>query len=617
MSTRYIWSVYDLELDYFWNPEWIWISPLTITTNNGDGEYHLVNMSSLPTNLGDGRGRYTGNYFISGEFSSTWADWPYFLVTANDHGNNTQVSNGEGSGTINFTIDGRYCRLFGEYNEGGEQKLEAPLVGSGILNLAFRVDGDKEGGAFREYTQGAEYVPGDFLEYVSSSSSSAYTEGQVGQRYYYRQSSDNPNPTNINISPSTGLEGGDTVTIQLTAPSSRYGTISYQYEVDTGNGYMPIATSTQKTYSYTIPEGSPYIRVRVKSQDNLGYVSTDYKESSQYSVSNNDPPTAPGSVTASNVVANNVATISITAATDPDGEVTNYEWSRSVDGSAYSVLQTTDADTLSITDEIGTDWGTVTYRVHAKDDYGEWGPYAISDTYTINEGLLTIAAPNYSLGMLTSPFYYTFSIGITGQPISTDGIDAIVYLDNRQIYEASNLEKDESVSVPIDPRLLSAITHSILIRANKEGYTTAEQTSDFYIEGISAPAGGIIEQLQNSAGQAVLPYTLGQCVIGRDGKDFNTIIEEVEAAQAKVYSGTYTGTGTYTAANPNSIIVNGTPKMAFIAEVGSNTGLIWGGSPSVGDVSVQSANGDLSWYSTSAASQYNEVGVEYYYMILT
>ena len=57
--------------------------------------------------------------------------------------------------------------------------------------------------------------------------------------------------------------------------------------------------------------------------------------------------------------------------------------------------------------------------------------------------------------------------------------------------------------------------------------------------------------------------------------------------------------------------------MAFIAEVGSNTGLIWGGSPSVGDVSVQSADGDLSWYSTSAASQYNEAGVEYYYMILT
>ena len=616
MSTRYIWSVYDLELDYFWNPEWIWISPLTITTNNGDGEYHLVNMSSLPTNLGDGRGRYTGNYFISGEFSSTWADWPYFLVTANDHGNNTQVSNGEGSGTINFTIDGRYCRLFGEYNEGGEQKLEAPLIGSGILNLAFRVDGDKEGGAFREYTQGAEYVPGDFLEYVSSSSSSAYTEGQVGQRYYYRQSSDNPNPTNINISPSTGLEGGDAVTIQLTAPSSRYGTISYQYEVDTGNGYMPIATSTQKTYSYTIPEGSPYIRVRVKSQDNLGYVSTDYKESSQYSVSNNDPPTAPGRVTASNVVANNTATISITAATDPDGEVTNYEWSRSIDGGAYSVLQTTDANTLSITDEIGTDWGTVTYRVRAKDDYGEWGPYAISDTYTINEGLLTIASPGYSLGMLTSPFYYTFSIGITGSPVSTDKISAVVYLDNRQIYEASSLEKDESVSVPVDPRLLSATTHTILIRANKEGYTTAEQTSDFYIEGISAPAGGIIEQLQNSAGQAVLPYTLGQCVIGRDGKDFNTLLEETEAASLKIESGSYSGSGVYGQYNPNTISTSFLPKMFTVTDATGSSSLVWTGSPSVNNVVINASSSGISWYGTSATNQFNLSGQTYYYTVI-
>lgn len=616
MSTRYIWSVYDLELDYFWNPEWIWISPLTITTNNGDGEYHLVNMSSLPTNLGDGRGRYNGSYFISGEFSSTWADWPYFLVVANDHGNNTQVSNGEGSGTINFTIDGRYCRLFGEYNEDGEQKLEAPLVGSGRLDLTFRVDGDKEGGAFHEYTQGAQYVPGDFLEYVSSSSSSAYTEGQVGQRYYYRQSSDNPNPTNINISPSSGLEGGDTVTIQLTAPSSRYGTISYQYEVDTGNGYMPIATSTQKTYSYTIPEGSPYIRVRVKSQDNLGYVSTDYKESSQYSVNNNDPPTAPGSVTASNVTANNTATISITAATDPNGEVINYEWSRSIDSGAYSILQTTDANILSITDEIGVDWGTVTYRVRAKDDYGEWGPYAVSDTYTVNEGILTIAAPAYSLGMLTSPFYYTFSIGITGQPVSTNGIDAIVYLDNRQIYEASDLEKDESVSVPVDPRLLSATTHTILIRASKEGYTTAEQSSDFYIEGISAPAGGIIEQLQNSAGQAVLPYTLGQCVIGRDGKDFNTLLEETEAASLKIESGSYSGSGVYGQYNPNTISTSFLPKMFTITDATGSSSLVWTGSPSVNGITINATSSGITWYGSSASNQFNSSGQTYYYTVI-
>jgi len=146
----------------------------------------------------------------------------------------------------------------------------------------------------------------------------------------------------------------------------------------------------------------------------LGYTSDNYVYSNTTTVNNNDPPTAPGSVTASNATANNTATISITAATDPNGEVVNYEWSRSIDGGAYSVLQTTDANTLSITDEIGVDWGTVTYRVRAKDDYGEWGPYAVSDTYTVNEGILTIAAPAYSLGMLTSPFYYTFSIGITG-----------------------------------------------------------------------------------------------------------------------------------------------------------------------------------------------------------
>ena len=616
MSTRYIWSVYELELNYYWNPEWIWISPLTITSNNGDGEYHLVNMSRLPTNLGNGKGRYNGNYYVSGEFSSTWADWSYFLVTANDHGNNTQVSNGEGSGTINFTIDGRYCRLFGEYNEDGEQKLEAPLIGTGVLDLTFRVNGDKEGGSFREYTQGAEYVPGSFLEYVSSSSSSAYTEGESGQRYYYRESSDNPNPTNISISPSSGLQGGDTVTIQLTAPSSRYGTISYQYEIDTGSGYIPVTTSTQKTYSYTIPRGSPYIQVRVKSQDNLGYVSTDYKESNKISVNNNDPPTAPGYVTASNVYADQVATITITEATDPNGQVVNYEWQRSVDGGAYSTIKTTDANTLSITDNINVDWGTVAYRVRAKDDYGEWGPYATSETYTINENWLTIAAPSQSLGMQTSPFYYIFSVGITGNPVTTNGIHAIVYLDSRQIQEKTDLERDETVSVPIDPRLLGASTHTILVVASKEGYTTAEQSSDFYIEGISAPAGGIIEQLQNSAGKAVIPYTLGQAVIGRDGKDINTVIDEVESNSLKIESGSYSGNGTYGSYNPNTLMTSFEAKMMILSDSTGSTTLTWVGSPTVGNITVNSTTSQISWYANSAANQFNTSGQTYYYTII-
>ena len=225
-----------------------------------------------------------------------------------------------------------------------------------------------------------------------------------------------------------------------------------------------------------------------------------------------------------------------------------------------------------------------------------------------------ISTPSYNLGEQISPFYFTFQIKVTGTPTDTR-VHVDVYLDGRP-KESKDTNFATDISIPIDPRLLSATTHTITITAEKEGYTTAQSSNVFYISGITAPNGGVVEQLQNPAGQTVLPMTLGQCVIGRDGKDMNTVIEEVEAAQAKVYSGSYVGTGTYGSGSPNTISVQGTPKMAFIAESGSSSGLMWGGSPTVGNVTFNAVDGNLTWYASSASAQYNTTGTNYYYMIL-
>lgn len=464
------------------------------------------------------------------------------------------------------------------------------------------------------------YAQGSFIAYISSSNSSAYpSNSYTGSYWYVSQGSDNIDAVEV-ILPAE-VKGGEDMEVQVTPSNSKKygGNITYTIEYNFGSGwqsYGQLGEYNASSFVINVPWGSESAQVRVKAKDDLGFTSSTYTTSNQATVDNNDPPTAPGNITVTNVTANNAATISITAATDSDGEVVNYEWGRSIDGNAYSVLQTTDANTLSITDNIGVDWGTVTYRVRAKDDYGEWGPYVVSNAYTVNEGILTIASPSYSLGMLVSPFYYTFSIGITGEPISIDEIHAVVYLDNKQIYEETNLERDESVSVPIDPRLLSATTHSILIVASKEGYTTTEQSSDFYIEGISAPAGGIIEQLQNSTGQAVLPYTLGQCVIGRDGKDFNTLLEETEAASLKIESGSYSGSGVYGQYNPNTISTSFFPKMFTITDATGSSSLVWTGSPSVNGITINATSSGITWYGDSAANQFNSSGQTYYYTVI-
>lgn len=468
------------------------------------------------------------------------------------------------------------------------------------------------------------YERGDLLGYVSNNNTSAYpNNSSSGNYWYYKLASQQVDATSIEI-PGSSADGGDKINITISFPSdavnNKYGTLTYILEYSYSGGswtqFKQISNpKSNSTFSFEIPQGITSLQIRSQVKDSLQYTSNDYTYSNTITVNNNYPPSAPASIKVMNIQVDQNAIIAITAATDTDGYIANYYWERSIDGGAYQQIQETSASTLSITDTIFANWGTVSYRVRAKDDYGDYGDYITSEVYEVQEGVLTIATPSYNLGEQISSFYFIFQVNATGQTASNN-VSVEIYLDNKLIQsEDTNFSTD--IIVPLHPQYLSSKIHSIKVQAHKEGYTTAETTNIFSVTAIEAPTSGIIEQLQNPDKQNILPVTLGRCVIGRDGKDINTVIEEVEAAQAKVYSGTYTGTGTYTAASPNSITVDGTPKMAFIAEVGSNTGLIWGGSPSVGDVSVQSADGDLSWYSTSAANQYNEAGVEYYYMILT
>ena len=593
MSTRYVWGQYTRETQY----DYVTRYRDTSKSYSGDYDIGIGNSGTFTaSDSGCSLSTTTGRY--SYRSSSTYThsiNQRYYYISLILSGSTSYVYADEWRGFYGFVAGSSQNGLT---SEGGYVLHQSE---SYIDTVPY-------------------YVQGSFIAYLSSSNSSAYpSNSYTGSYWYVSEGSDNIDAVEV-ILPAE-VKGGEDMEVQVTPSNSKKygGNITYTIEYNFGSGwqsYGQLGEYDATSFTINVPWGSESAQVRVKAKDDLGFTSSTYTISNQATVDNNDPPTAPGNITVTNVTANNAATISITAATDPDGEVVNYEWGRSIDGNAYSVLQTTDANTLSITDNIGVDWGTVTYRVRAKDDYGEWGPYAVSNVYTVNEGILTIASPSYSLGMLVSPFYYTFSIGITGEPISTNEIHAVVYLDNKQIYEATNLERDESVSVPIDPRLLSATTHSILIVASKEGYTTTEQSSDFYIEGISAPAGGIIEQLQNSAGQAVLPYTLGQCVIGRDGKDFNTLLEETEAASLKIESGSYSGSGVYGQYNPNTISTSFFPKMFTITDATGSSSLVWTGSPSVNGITINATSSGITWYGDSAANQFNSSGQSYYYTVI-
>ena len=326
----------------------------------------------------------------------------------------------------------------------------------------------------------------------------------------------------------------------------------------------------------------------------------------------NQPPTAPGSISVSNAVSAQTATITITAATDSDGSVVNYQYERSIDGGQWNIFAT--ANELSQTDTISADWGTVAYRVCAIDDKGATGAYVTSDTYTVNSGWIIISGPDEALGEMPTPFTLNLIVNSSDSTAIND-IQVIASLDNEEIYN-STINSGTEVMLPVDTRLMSAKTHTLNVSATKSDYLPAEKSYSFVIPAITSPTGaGIGLQLQDNQGRAVLPYTLGRLVIGKDGKDFNTLIEEI-ANGIQIASGTYVGTGTYGTEHPNQIPLEFEPQLVLISKDQSTMAWYCGDAVTGARVFTKSANA-LSWYSgNNAADQLNESGVTYSYFAI-
>lgn len=660
MGNRYLWTQYDLESEYRYDYDSVSNKIVRIavssSSNPSYSNYQILAMADRPDPVGRNRWTYTGKYKIGRTYMYT-DDYPYCIVLytkassslINSLLGKTSISTGTFSGTLNIdfnTIGGStnssliwggdyiYWSIYtaaktweidSQAYTGSSSRYEGEVILVCSSSANSSAESNRQGFMYLYTT--LEYNRGDRLGYRTSSSSSAYPSNDYTGGYWYEyvyynsNRYDNIDPIAISI-PET-INANDYITVTITPNSasnanSYIGTntyYTYEYKFGSSGSWTQFQqATTSTTATLQIPVGTESVQVRARASDTLGFTSTTYVTSSTVEVINNYPPSAPGSINVTGVQVDQEATITITEATDTDGYITNYYWERSIDGSAFTQIQETTNLVLSIKDQISADWGTVAYRVRAKDDYGEYGEYIQSATQEIQEGVLMISTPSYNLGEQISPFYFIFQINVTGTPSDTS-VHVDAYLDEK-LKDSQDTNFATDISIPIDPRLLSATTHTIMIIAEKEGYTTAQSSNVFYISGITAPSGGVVEQLQNPAGQAVLPMTLGQCVIGRDGKDINTVIDEVEAAQAKVYSGSYSGTGTYGSGSPNTISVQGTPKMAFIAESGSSSGLMWGGSPTVGNVTFNAASGSLTWYASSASAQYNTTGTNYYYMIL-
>ena len=241
------------------------------------------------------------------------------------------------------------------------------------------------------------------------------------------------------------------------------------------------------------------------------------------SVITNAPPSAPGSISVGSVVGGGTTSITVTAATDSDGSVANYQFERSVDSAAFQVIATQAG--LTFNDSISNSWGTVQYRVCAIDNMGATGPYVTSEKYTVQEGYITIGGPSPSMGTKDNPFTFTATIGVSGLTGITD-IHVRAWVDSYPAYD-DTINQGAEVSFEVDTRSMSAGNHTIRVIAEHDTVLSAMQDYTFSISEMEIPTGGRAEQFEDENGTAIFPVTMAKNVISPNGTSIQTEIENL------------------------------------------------------------------------------------------
>ena len=456
---------------------------------------------------------------------------------------------------------------------------------------------------------------------VSNSASSTYPQDGISGNYWYTyQGSDSIDAAAVGYSNQSPM-GGQPITINVTPRTPTYGgTIRYTYQVQlSGGAWTTIATNvTATSRQYTIPAGTTSFAARVRASDTWGFSSSDYTTGATLSVTNNLPPSAPDGITIGDVLGGQQCTITWGAATDSDGTIDHYELERQVDnGDTWTQIFSGNA--LTYSDTINSEWATVNYRVRAVDDDAEPGPYTTGTMKTVNAGWLYFSGPAADMGDKPAPFDFVFSIGST-TPDVTD-ISVEVLLDDEIIYTGTP-DAAEQVSVHIDTRLMFAGEHVLVITAEKQNLLGLNQECTFTVPAVTLPDGGRMVQLYNDEGQPVFPLTLGRAVIGTGGEDVNEILD-------RVFSGTYTGTGTSGSRNPCQLRLSFVPRFLFVysnapasgwwVRTADATTSAQGTMETTGGTATVTWDNDnmtLSWYASSAAVQLNASGTTYGYLVI-
>ena len=191
----------------------------------------------------------------------------------------------------------------------------------------------------------------------------------------------------------------------------------------------------------------------------------------------------------------------------------------------------------------------------------------------------------------SAPFAFAFSIGSTTD--GTTDISVSVLLDDESIYTGTP-DAGEQVSLEIDTRLSYEGEHTIVVTFEKANLLGDQYVGTYNVPALEIPDGGHAVQFYDSDGVPVFPNTFARQVFAQRGNSAARLFD-------RVYSGTYTGTGTSGSSNPLKFRLSFRPKIVAIQAAGASAAAFGLWVQSAADPSAQ-AQGSMVVYNGSAQS---------------
>lgn len=529
MSTRYIWAKYTNEKRWYMGGGNSY-SNITIPVEGPNTyKYSMIACPNKPSfNASTGKVYYPytdwdySNPMTSVSQSSSYGtdDFPYVFFIDKDErpsmGN--AITNAEIYEYMYRKYIHAYWRYFWQTSGGQDRRCELNCIAKNDASDTYD---------YYYYVRSQGNYPDEFQEYVSNRSPSAYPNYDLNSSdgyFYYSEDQDIIDPSSVNLPESIRYNSDITISITPSsdAQTNSYGNITYtyQYRFDDGS-WTTIETTSETSVELHIPSDKSSIQARVLAQDDIGFISSTYVLSSTVSIYASDPPSAPSSISVDRTVEGFTTTVTVGEATDTDGTIANYIFERKTRYSDWTQVQSS-AD-LTFIDNPSGSWGTVQYRVCAVDNSGTKGPYITSEVYTVLTDVIVIMGPlKKDFGVKIGNFNLSFYVIVAGDTSAT-GITVVVKIDNQQTF-TNTVDTEELVISTVEVTNLSEGQHTITVTASKGGYTTANETYTFTIEGLTLPEGGNAVQFQDSTAKPVVPITRAEAVLFSDGRTLAEVI---------------------------------------------------------------------------------------------